>query len=119
MNDIKTYRDLLGALAGMTDEQLDQVAQIAPPMIDDNAILNPIISLGTVKEYEFGRCRSAADNKYHGDDVVLLTDSNPYRQDGAIAYDSLDIETANPIYGKDGPTRPEDQQPLNRQEPTK
>lgn len=102
-----TYRELKEALNGMTDEQLDQYAQIMISQADhDKAFpLHPVISFNTVHHFvsppdsdeEYDLTRSAVDNEHHPEQFVLLADYNMFAEDGAIGFDLL---TGERIYGK-------------------
>ena len=110
LEEVRTYDDLLTAIAKMSPEQRAQAIQVAAPSCDCIVELMPSVSIGTVDAHEFERCRSSVDNKYHGDEVVLQIDWNPYREDGAIGFE-LDVVDGKrvDIYGKDGKTNPDDQ----------
>lgn len=117
LKDVSTYRDLLSALQSMSDEQLNQIVQIADPPTDCRPV--PLafgIAIGTVGDFEFEGARSVVDNQYHADEVVILIDGNPFASDGAMGYtldkhgpDSKPIIRKVPIYGKKGPTSRESQ----------
>jgi len=85
--------------------------QIAEPFNDHNKPVTMLtgIAIGTVGDLGLPGERSTYDNKYHADDVVILADSSPFGADGAVAYEWADDGTDKPLYGKDGPTKLEDQ----------
>lgn len=101
--EIETYADLKAALEAMTPEQLAQQIQVAKPTPMPLVELQVGLAIGTVAEMGFYAVRSTYDNRYHPEDIVLLTDHNPFGEDGAIAYHGLD-DDAEAIYGKNGPT---------------
>jgi hypothetical protein len=68
----------------------------------------PGIAIATVAELGVYKCRSVYDNKYHGDDVVLLLDYNRFAEDGAMAFEFGETGFS-PVYGESGPTDAEDQ----------
>lgn len=128
MPRLKTYRQLRAFLNEfMSESELDQPIQISPPHVTPDPIpLQPGIYIGTVAELELSPCRSSYDNKWHGEDIVILADRNPFAVDGATAYETLegremrDGESFNawfkathkPIYGRGDegtPTDPKDQ----------
>jgi hypothetical protein len=135
--DIETYRDLLTYLQGLSDKQLDQKVQVAEPSPLEIQPLIPVLAIGTVKQMGFYGCRSSIDNRYHGNEVVLLSDGSGFGEDGAVAYEmpspkkrrkgakrrpqSLDdLFKGKPIYGKDGKTpRAEQIAPEFRDKPLK
>lgn len=100
-----TYRQIKLIIDTMTDEQLDQQAQVMNPDSEDVIPLHPIISLKTVKELvsspggeeELQRTRSSFDNEHHPEHFVFLMDLNMFAADGTIAFDLLSGER---IYGK-------------------
>ncbi len=106
-----TYKDLLEYLNKLTPEQLNQQVQsvLCTPDDEDVQELTLVLGIDTVASWEIEACRSSVDNKYHGEELVLLLASNPFREDGAIAIewniDGPDV----PIYGVEGPTNPKDQ----------
>lgn len=108
-----TYGELLQYLQTLTSEQLNQQVQAVLPTPNDDDVqeLMPAIGIDTVANWELEACRSCMDNKYHGEEIVLLLDYNPYAEDGAIAYewDMTVDSTDEPIYGSEGPTNPNDQ----------
>lgn len=100
-----TYREIKDVLDNMTNEQLEQQAQVfISPVDGDKPIpLHMVIAFKTVKELVTGvetgeqldTTRSSVDNEHHPEEFVFLMDWNPYAEDGAIAYD---LESGEPIY---------------------
>lgn len=86
---IETYGDLLKYLQSKP-EILEQKIQIAPhnPNCDEVLALEPCFAIGTVDEmFEHSRyIRSSNDNSYNPDEVVILSDWNPFGEDGATSY---------------------------------
>lgn len=109
--DIETYQDLLAVLQKMTPEQLAQPIQVVKDCGDLSkpVELQPAFCIGTVKELEFNAARSSVDNVYHPEEIVIMIDSNPFRQDGVIAHKLVGHGKRESIYSKDGPTPPEKQ----------
>ncbi len=108
--EVRTWEDLGAKIAAMTPEQRKQPIQcVKPTPIQDQVQeMLPGIAIATVEQFGFYKCRSTHDNKYNANDVVLLIDSNPFAEDGAVAYEwSEDMDT--PIYGKAGPTAKDSQ----------
>lgn len=108
-------KELLEALQQLTPAQLEMEAQAVKPAMGDatNECLQ-VIAIDTVAAFEFRKIRSTHNNKYCGEDVVLLLDSNPFAEDGATLYE-WDLEQEGdaqwiPIYGEGGKTPAEDQQ---------
>lgn len=114
-----TYRDLLAILQGLHSDQLGQLVQIADPPSDCRPVeLMPAIAFGSVQDLEFEGARSAVDNRYNVDELVLLIDHNPFAADGALAYElkqegpeGKPLMRHVPIYGPDGPTPSTSQTP--------
>jgi hypothetical protein len=115
--EIKTYRDLLGKLKQLSDEQLDQPVQVA----HFEATLKPVefcpaLAIATVGELQLPFARSIVDNKFHADEVVIFCDWNPFAEDGASGYLQKPAKNVNtfpimtPIYGSGGKTELKDQQ---------
>lgn len=86
MKELETYDDLLNALQAMTPEQRKQKIQLAGPDTGPLTTLHPGIAIGTVTDAGFYACRSIYDNKYHGEDVVILFDHNPFGEHGEVSY---------------------------------
>lgn len=109
--ELMTWGDLGRKIDAMSPEQRSQPIQCVLPHPDDGHVQEclPGIALGTVAEFGFSASRSTHDNKYHGDDVVLLLDSNCFSEEGAIAHRLHNDLTRSPIYGVDGPTLPSQQ----------
>ena len=105
------WKDLEQHIANMSELEKCNPVQVALPGPDlDKAVeLMPGIAFGTVGSFEFEKCRSVADNKYHRDEPVLLIDHNPFDEDGAIAF-RLEGDDYIPVYGKHGKTDPEQQE---------
>ena len=111
---LETWGDLANAILALPNQQRIQPIQICPPTVSDAEPIEmlPGIALGTVGQFEFRGVRSVHDNKYHGDDVVLLLDHGPFAEDGAIAYELMPVGrpgAGKPIYGPSGPTEQNDQ----------
>lgn len=116
--ELDTYRDLKNFLNQLTDEQLDQRVQVATydavTQYDKDGKPLPLelaISIASVKDLGFNAVRSDVDNKYHAEEIVILTDTNSWAEDGSYAQELTGpgyIEL-KPIYSKDGPTSPSDQ----------
>jgi hypothetical protein len=85
--EIETYRDLLKALGELTDVQLAQRLQVIAPSPFSKKELEPVLAIGTIAGMELEGARSCYDNRYHAEDIVLLTDHNPFGENGAIAYE--------------------------------
>lgn len=111
ISDVETWGDLGKAILKMTPEQRSMQIQCINPIPSDVAMQEMIqgIAIGTVEAFEFSACRSTHNNKYCPNDVVLLMDSNPHAEDGALLYHWKDDGTEIPQYGPEGPTNPEDQ----------
>lgn len=106
MEGLETYRDLKAKLDSMTEEQLDQIAQIMISQADGDKPypLHQVIDFGTVKHFcstpdgePVDTTRSCVDNEHHPEQFVLLCDYNMFAEDGAIAFD---LETGERFYGK-------------------
>lgn len=98
MSEIKTWLGLFNYLKTLSDQQLMQRIQIIPPStLDHEGVLAHGIAIGTV-EQAFGdnKTRSSYDNHHHPEDIVLLTDGNPFGEDGAIAEDLMTGERIFP-----------------------
>lgn len=105
------WQELLDLLNTIPPDQLDQPAQL---IVYDSCYgideCLPIIHFSDIQSLELPGCRCVSDNKYHGEQFVLLADNgNGFAEDGAISYELLDGEFVNPYYGIHGPTKPEDQ----------
>lgn len=135
MKDLETYQDLLDYLKTLTKEQLQQKPQCGNSTPIDTSIItmNPCIAIGTMDEFEFYGARSATNNKFNPNEIVLFTDHNPFGIDGATSYlleaiDNKKLEKmkkckssknklkmikewldGKPCYGPEGPTNPKDQ----------
>ncbi len=103
-----TYRDLKAKLDSMTDEQLDQVAQIMISQADGDKPypLHQVVDFDTVQRFtstpdgeQVDTTRSCVDNEHHPEQFVLLCDWNLYAEDGTIGFD---LETGERIYTKYG-----------------
>ena len=107
---VKTWADLLAAIFKMSPDQQQQPIQCVRSEPDDAIVCEclPGIAVGTVSEMGFYKCRSVVDNKYRGNDVVLLLDGNPYSPDGAMMH-RWNGEDWEPCYDEGGPTDPLDQ----------
>lgn len=107
--EVTTWGDLLAVLQEQIQVIRDKPIQVALIGPDSDAVVEllPAYALGMIADLEIAACRSVVDNKWHGDDVVLLIDHNPFAEDGAIAYE--DFDRGKPIYGKHGKTDPKDQ----------
>jgi hypothetical protein len=96
-----TYRDLKVTLDCMSDEELDQAAQIMISQADgDKSIpLHPVLGINTVEHWtdNADKTRSCVDNEHHPEQFVLLCDWNMFAEDGTIGFDLL---TGERIYGK-------------------
>lgn len=102
-----TNRDIKAVLDTMTEEQLDQPAQVMVSQCDgDKDIpLNQVIAFKTIKQLvsgeetgeEYQKTRSAFDNEHHADHFVLAMDWNMFAEDGTIGFDLM---TGEHIYGK-------------------
>jgi len=113
---LMTWQDIYEAIGKLTLEQRSQMAQFVLPTLDCDEVQEfmPCVSMATVKQFGFYRCRSAYDNKYHAEDVVMLIDGNMFGKDGEIAVEfKLDDDGygthERKIFGDDGPTAIEDQ----------
>ena len=103
---IFTLRDMKEALANLTEEQLDQQAEIM--ITRDNPDLpfplHPIISFETIKYFlssssgvdSGDTTRSSVDNEHHPEHFVFLMDYNMFSPDGTIGFD---LETGESVYG--------------------
>lgn len=112
--EIETWWDLMLAIEAMTDEQQSMPIQAVNCTHDSGEVqeMMPGIAIATVEEFEFEACRSTHNNKYCPKDIVLLLDQNSFAKDGAVAcrVHGLGAEwEGEPEYGKDGPTKPEEQ----------
>ena len=142
MKELESYADLLEYLKTLTPEQLKQKPQYAPSSAIASEILTmkPCIAIGTMDEFEFFAARSSTNNKFNADEIVFLTDGNPFAEDGATSYlvnpkDSdkemkklkkemkknpfraiKKFKMGKPCYGPDGPTKLKDQ--LNPKNPS-
>ena len=116
LHDVETWQDVADAILKMTPEQRAMPVQCCNPTSchDDVQEMVQGICIGTVSAFEFQACRSTHNNKYCPDDVVLLMDVNQHAPDGAIMYEWKDDGSEVPMYGSDGPTKPEDQQATER-----
>ena len=109
--DIVTYHDLLKSLQNLTKKQLSQPVQITDPSYNDDTHpceLMQVIAIDTVDAFGFQKVRSSVDNKYHPEEVVLLTDRNSFAEDGTFSY-LVDESGIFAQYDKNGPTKPEEQ----------
>ena len=101
------YRELKAVLEKMTEEQLNQQAQVMVPQFDNDKPfpLHPVIDFNTVHHFitppdsdeEQDITRSSIDNEHHPEHFVLLVDYNMYAEDGTIGFD---LETGERIYCK-------------------
>jgi len=119
--EVTTWEDLAEKIAALTPEQRQKPIQCLYVTPNDSDVQEclPAIAMATIDELGISRCRSVYDNQYHGDDIVLLLDGNPFAEDGAIAYEmntnpkpetSLNfLEDMKPVYSSHGPTNPSDQ----------
>lgn len=112
-SDIDTWGDVARVISMMTDEQRNQPVQcvLGNPDSDAVQVCLPGVAICTVEQFEFGACRSVHNNKYCPNDIVMLLDVNPYAEDGTMVWGWSDPNKETPIYGKDGPAKPEDQRP--------
>jgi hypothetical protein len=67
------------------------------------------VAVGTVKQFDFEKCRSSIDNKYNQDEIVILTDKNPFSKEGVTFRKLEEDKSLTPIYGK-GKTKKEEQE---------
>lgn len=89
-----TYGELLDQLKTMTEEQLAQPAELLGPnsWTDKPALLQPIISIGTVEamchvDGEIAtETRCCRDFTHRPEQVVLLYDECPFSEDGDTFY---------------------------------
>ena len=113
--ELETYQDLLNYLTKLSKNKqlkklLSQPIQTVEPSPFELKTLLPVLAIGSVKEMGFAGCRSATDNKYHEDDLVLLTDHNPFGEKGEIGYLVRGPKhERKSIYGKQGKTNKKDQ----------
>ena len=117
MKSITTYQQLYNYIKGMTPKQRKQTIQITHPSMEPIQEMIPAIAIGTVDEMEFYGARSVNDNRYHGDEIVILSDLNPFGQNGEVAWEmgkNKNLDKA--IYGGRGRTKKEDQLNPNREE---
>lgn len=83
-----TYEELANEIAKMTPEQKKQKVQIyQDPNTPEVAALKPAICFDTLKNLEVPKARSCYDNKFHGEDFVLMIDHNFFASDGCTAYE--------------------------------
>jgi len=88
------------------EQQMKPVqAVLATSDEDDVQVGLPVIGVDTVQAWGFLKYRSSHNNKYCGDDFVLLLDHNPYSEDGTYAYH----EWQGPLYLDGKQTDPQDQ----------
>ena len=114
-----SYADLLAALQTLTPEQLQQPVQCILPTGDEDEVQTCLraLSVATVAQYGFYKCRSTHNNRYCPDDVVILLDDNIAAEDGQIAtqYDTVEESLSGaayvgrPIYINGEKTKPEEQ----------
>lgn len=107
-----TWKALAEHINNLTPEQqLEPVqAVLVTPNEDDVQVGLPVIGVDTVQTWGFLKYRSSHNNKYCGNDIVLLLDHNPYSEDGIYAYEVWDTpESSTPLYINEEPTRPEHQ----------
>jgi hypothetical protein len=127
--EICSWADLANKIMAMPEDQKGMPAQIVVHgPNDDVAECLPVVAFGDVDSMGFYGCRSIVDNRYHGDEFVILTDhSNGFGKDGAVAYELGDFngdedqgffDDSKPIYGKHGKTLPEEQLNPKRDEDT-
>lgn len=109
--EARTWDGLAAAIAAMTPEQRQQPIQVVGATVIENDVQEclPVVAIDTVAAFEIYKCRSSYNNRYCGDDVVLLLDGNPFAEDGAVAYEWPDDGPDIPIYGPHGKTLPEEQ----------
>lgn len=103
---IETYGKLLQYLQNHP-EILEQKIQVMANDYDERGenCLHSVICIGTIQdlchdeenENALERTRSSYDNKHHPEDVVFLSDINPFGIDGEIGCDLL---TGEKIYPK-------------------
>lgn len=123
---IETWDDLVAEISKLSPEQRSQPIQcvLSTPNDDDVQECLPGIAFDTVANFGFHKIRSTHDNRYHGEDFVLLLDHNQFDGSGAIGYrflcpvgDSVHDDTdlaqqfiadgrigREPIYGPHGKT---------------
>ena len=82
-----TYRQILEALKQLSDEQLDQEAELTIGTYDDVVPLHSVIGFGTVQFYEYEATRSSVDNRHHPEKHIFLCDFNLYAEDGTMGFD--------------------------------
>lgn len=118
MKQVETWGELATAISELTEEQRGQPIQCLNPTPDENdvQVMESGIALGTVKDFEFYRCRSTHNNRYCPGDVVLLIDDNPHNEHGVVAWDITSGPDDVAIYGKSGKTEVEDQTAPNKDE---
>jgi hypothetical protein len=87
-----TYRDLLGRLSDLTNEQLDQTVMVLAPHwdLDRVALLEPVYGVNTLANYGVEASRSTADGKHHPTQLVLLRDTATYDANGDRCYEWTD-----------------------------
>lgn len=89
VSEVRTYRDLLEALGRLTDEELDQLCQVARYNGCDAFVHEgqPVYCLGAVDQLGLRYFRSCSDNRRRGSQIVLMTDASPFGEDGHIGYE--------------------------------
>lgn len=109
--EARTWDDLAAAIAAMTPEQRQQPIQAVLQTCVEDDVQECLcgIAIDTVEGLEIYKCRSSHNNRYCGDDVVLLLDGNQFAKDGAVAYEWPDEGPDVPIYGPHGKTLPSEQ----------
>jgi hypothetical protein len=100
--DLNTWDDLATLISKMTPEQRLQPVQIinSHPCEDHVHELRPGILFCTIGEMQLKYCRSSVDNRHHDDEFAIYTDSNPFAESGATAYELGDGGSLTPIFPK-------------------
>ena len=108
--EVVTWLDLANHIMTMTEAQQRQPIQCVLCTSNESDIQEILrgVALDTVEQPEIYKCRNTYNNKYCGEDVVILLDNNPFDEDGVVAWELKDGSDI-PIYGKEGKTEVKDQ----------
>ena len=81
------YKELLKYLKTLNKKQLEQEVQVFRPLNHPGVTeLKPVVCIDTIENLELDKARSSVDNKFHGEEIVIMYDHNPFGEDGATLY---------------------------------
>jgi hypothetical protein len=102
---IQSWDDLAKVIATLTPEQRKKPIQATRSHPVDEFVhdLQPAFLFGTIDGIGIRYARSCEDNRRHGDDLIIMTDSNPFGLSGSIGSRGVEIgrrgiEAKDPIF---------------------